>query len=108
MIEVEVDSSDTIGNGKKVYLLNTNNRNNNFSCQWYFQGNILLEDDKTFDDYEMEDGDIIFQKALLETRLDRFRYKFNDSDKLSQKSKEVKTLYIRNVTTNEIKEVNIG
>ena len=116
--KVEVDSLDTIGNGKKVYLLNTNYSNNNFSCRWYFQG-IILEDDKTFSDYEIGDGDMIIQNDLLKTPLPNkeepkpnrfnFDYKCNYYDKFIEKSKKrVKQFFICDVVTDETKELNIG
>ena len=115
LVEVEVDSSDTIANGKKVYLLKTNCGNDNFSCQWFIQGNVLLEDDETFGAYDMEDGDIIIQKELLKTPLlpkpNRLQFIYSDkfySDKLRQESKKVKPLLICNIITDEKRELNIG
>ena len=115
IMEVEVDSSDTIANGKKIYLLKTNCGNDNFSSQWFILGNVLLEDDKTFGAYDMEDGDIIIQKELLKAPLlpNPNRLQFIYSDKLRQiklikESKKVKTLLICNIITDEIRELNIG
>ena len=58
--KLEIDSSETIGNGKKLYikLLNLSG-----SFQWKF-GGMLLNDNKTFDYYGIEDYDVIISNNL--------------------------------------------
>ncbi len=47
---IVVDISDTISRGKSLY--------GNESYRWKFEGE-LLKDEKTFSDYDIEDGDYI-------------------------------------------------
>lgn len=48
--ELKVRTTDTISKGKSLY--------NNGNPQWKLNGEVL-KDEKTFDYYEIEDGDII-------------------------------------------------
>ena len=106
-VTLEVDSFDTIGNGKKACSLNIDYINNNFYCQWAFNG-IILNDDKTFDYYQIEDGDIIIQQ-VFENPLS-YKEKSNPNrfeSNYSQIPKKVITLYIHNITGEE-RTLDIG
>ena len=107
-VTLEVDSFDTIGNGKKSCSLNTDYINNNFYCQWVFNG-IILNDDKTFDYYQIEDGDILIQQ-VFENPLS-YKEKSNPNrfeSNYSQIPKKVITLYIHYIFTGEERTLDIG
>ena len=56
IISITVSSSDTIENGKRKYCTAKNRSFNDY--QWKFGGRVL-HNEKTFNDYEIEDGDMI-------------------------------------------------
>ena len=53
---ITVNSSDTIGEGKRLFSIANNL--SSYNDQWKFNA-IVLRDNKTFDFYEIEDDDII-------------------------------------------------
>lgn len=56
IVSITVSGSDTIENGKRKYC---NVKNRTFSdYQWKFGGRVL-KNDKTFNDYEIEQDDMI-------------------------------------------------
>ncbi len=59
-IPLEVDPSETIAYGKKLY----GNLTNEFDRVWKFEGS-LLNNNKTFEFYEIEDGDYIISNRMM-------------------------------------------
>ena len=60
-IPLEVDPSETIAYGKKLYSILTNESSDS---QWKICGSVLYND-KTFEFYEIEDGDNIISNSRL-------------------------------------------
>lgn len=56
ILSIRVSGSDTIENGKRKYCTSKNRSFNDY--QWKFNAKVL-KNDKTFDFYEIEDGDMI-------------------------------------------------
>lgn len=54
--QITVNGSDTIGNGKQTYKIVSNTSNSD--PQWKFDG-IVLNNNKTFNDYGIEEDDNI-------------------------------------------------
>ena len=61
-VQLEVHSSDRIGYAKRLYA-NLVHLSNNY-CMWKFDG-VVLNDDKTFEYYGIEEGDNIISNDRL-------------------------------------------
>ena len=87
-VNLEVNSSDKISYGKKLYSNLTNLSN----FDWFFNG-MILRDEETFESYEIEEDDSIIVRTW------QFSETFSNKD--------IK-IFINNINTNDTRALNIS